>query len=415
MNFKHLNISEWQQFQSIEIDFHEKLTIITGANGSGKTTILGHILSKHYGWQVQSLATPKKDKKTGITKFFQRLFNGEDKSQNNIIGELVYDNESKATLQVPNQNSPQYQIHIQGQQAVKCFLIPSHRSIFRYQPIVNIPFAKKNKQNAFDEVSNAIKGRYLGNNTQSTSFFMKNTLISWAIQGYGIQNNGKEIMPKDEEQIRHFEGFKNVLKHILPKTLNFEDFEIREREIVFVCNNGKDEFLFEQASGGISALIDIAWQIYMFSTKEMTDFVVIIDEVENHLHPTMQRQILPDLIKAFPNACFIVSTHSPLVVGSVQESNVYVLRYNDDGKIVSEKLDIVNQAKTASEILDEVLGVSFTMPIWAEEKLIEIVNNYSRKKMTKYDYSQMRKDLKDIGLEKLMPEAICNVMDTKND
>ena len=244
---------------------------------------------------------------------------------------------------------------------------------------------------------------------------MKNTLMSWAIQGYGIQNNGKEIMPKDEEQIRHFEGFKNVLKSILPKTLNFEDFEIREREIVFICNHGKDEFVLEQASGGISALIDIVWQIYMFSTDEKTDFVVIIDEVENHLHPTMQRQILPDLIKAFPNARFVVSTHSPLIVGSVQDSNIYVLRYNDEGKIVSEKLDLVNQAKTATEILDEVLGVSFTMPVWAEEKLETIVKKYSGKDVNKLELTQMRNDLKDIGLEKLMPEAICNVMDTKND
>jgi len=55
------------------------------------------------------------------------------------------------------------------------------------------------------------------------------------------------------------------------------------------------------------------------------------------------------------------------------------------------------------------------MPIWAEEKLNEIVNNYSRMKMTKYEYSQMRNDLKNIGLEKLMPEAICDVMDKKND
>ena len=81
MNFKHLKISEWQQFQSIEIDFHEKLTILTGANGSGKTTILGNILAKHYGWQIQSLSTPKKDEKSGIIKFLTRLYNGKDKSQ----------------------------------------------------------------------------------------------------------------------------------------------------------------------------------------------------------------------------------------------------------------------------------------------------------------------------------------------
>ncbi|MBP7722945.1 MAG: AAA family ATPase, partial [Alphaproteobacteria bacterium] len=42
-----------------------------------------------------------------------------------------------------------------------------------------------------------------------------------------------------------------------------------------------------------------------------------IDEVENHLHPSMQRQVLGDFLEAFPNVCFIVSTHSPLIVGSV--------------------------------------------------------------------------------------------------
>jgi AAA15 family ATPase/GTPase len=228
-----------------------------------------------------------------------------------------------------------------------------------------------------------------------------------------VHNGDKEIMPKDEEQVRYFEGFKTILKKILPKTLGFDDFEIREREVVFICNQGKDEFIFEQASGGISALIDIAWQIYMFSAKEKVDFTVIIDEVENHLHPTMQRQILPDLLNAFPNTCFIVSTHSPLVVGSVQDSNIYVLKYDNNQKIISEKLDLVNQAKTATEILDEVLGVSFTMPIWVEERLRLIVELYSKKEMSKENFSSMRKELEEVGLEKLLPEAISNILEMK--
>jgi len=416
MNFKSLKITEWQQFQNIEIDFHNRLTVLTGANGSGKTTILQHILAKHFGWNSQSCSTPKKDKKSGIVSFFTRLFNGENKTDDNIIGHIEYTNNQKADLQIPNQNSAQYQIQISNQQGVQCFFIPSHRSIFRYETISNIPFGKKNKQSAFQEVSNASKTRYFGGNTQSSSFFMKNTLISWAYQGYRlVDDNDNEINTRDEEQVKFYEGFKDVLKKILPKTLGFENFEIREREIVFICNQGKDEFILEQASGGISALIDIAWQIYMYSTKEKTDFTVIIDEVENHLHPTMQRQILPDLLNAFPKALFIISTHSPLVVGSVQDSNIFVLKYDDNGKIISTQLDLVNQAKTATEILDEVLGVSFTMPIWAEEKLNTIVSSYSKKEMTKDEFNNMRNELKEVGLEKLMPEAIYDLIEKENE
>lgn len=410
MNFKQLEVSEWQQFQNIDIEFHDRLTILTGANASGKTTILGHILSKHCGWEFQSGSTPKKDKISGIFKYFSRLFNGEDKGEKAQIGELTYDNGKKAILQIPNNNNPQYQIQISGQQEVNCLFIPSHRSIFRYQVVGNIPVAIKTKSTVFQEVSNATKDRYFGNSNQPSSVLMKNALIGWAIQGYG-----SEIMEKDEEQMKYFQEFQEILKKVLPISLGFQKFEIRKMEIVFVCNDKKDEFIFEQASGGICALIDMVWQIFMYSTKDNSQFTVIIDEVENHLHPTMQRKVLPDLLRAFPDVRFIVSTHSPLVVGSIQESNIFVLRYQENGKIVSEQLDLVNKAKTASEILDEALGVSFTMPIWAEEKLEGIVQKYSSKEMTKDEFGSMRKELKKIGLEKLMPEAINNLIKKDND
>ena len=74
MHFKFMEISEWQQFSNVAIEFHDRLTILTGANGSGKTTIL-NLLAKHYGWDMASLATPKKDKKSGIIQFFSRIFN----------------------------------------------------------------------------------------------------------------------------------------------------------------------------------------------------------------------------------------------------------------------------------------------------------------------------------------------------
>jgi len=162
--------------------------------------------------------------------------------------------------------------------------------------------------------------------------------------------------------------------------------------------------MIDAVSGGIASIIDLAWQIYNFSgTNE--NFTILIDEIENHLHPTMQRSILPDLVNAFPNVQFIVSTHSALVVGSVKDSNVYVFRYNDQNKVFSQKLDLVNKAKTAAEILNEVLGIPFTMPIWAEKTLEEIVNKYRALELTEENMDKMRKEFKDRGLESLMPLA----------
>jgi hypothetical protein len=108
-----------------------------------------------------------------------------------------------------------------------------------------------------------------------------------------------------------------------------------------------------------------------------------------------------------------VSTHSPLIVGSVKESTTYALKYNDNNKVESYELDFQEQIKTASEILDEVLGVSFTMPIWVEEQLTLIINKYTQKAMSQEDFSNLRAELKALGLEKLVPQAIMNIVGNK--
>lgn len=415
MHFKKFEIKTWQQFEKIEIVIHDRLTILTGSNGCGKTTLLS-LLARHSGWHHNSISTPKQDKKTGTVKFYTRFFKGKSEEYGNNVGSILYSNDISGNLLVQKTASAIYQVQIENQQPVKSFYIPSHRTTFRYAALGNIPTAKKNKQAAFQEVANLNIQTHSGNyRGQSASFLMKSTLIGWAINGYGVSSNQKNIMPPDQEQITFYEGFQEVLRKLLPKSIGFQEFEIRNMEIVFICNDGNDEFLLETASGGISAIIDIAWQIFMFASKDNPDYTVIIDEVENHLHPTMQRRILPDLLDAFPTAKFIVSSHSPLVVGSVKDSNIYALTYNLDNKVESKKLDLLNEAKTATEILDEVLGVSFTMPIWVENKLNEIVKEFSSKSIADTNFTSLRARLAEFGLERMVPVAIQGIMEGHND
>ncbi|EPH0497574.1 AAA family ATPase, partial [Enterobacter asburiae] len=69
MSFEGLTLKDWQQFSDIDIKFHPRVTILTGSNGSGKTTILS-LLARHQGWQHFSLATPKTDLLTQTLKYF---------------------------------------------------------------------------------------------------------------------------------------------------------------------------------------------------------------------------------------------------------------------------------------------------------------------------------------------------------
>ena len=91
------------------------------------------------------------------------------------------------------------------------------------------------------------------------------------------------------------------------------------------------------------------------------------------------------------------------------------MAYNSDNKVYSKKLDFLGEAKTASEVLDEVLGVSFTMPIWVEDNLKKIIEEYSRKAITKEEMSKLREELSAIGLEKLIPYAIQCIAEALDD
>lgn len=78
--------------------------------------------------------------------------------------------------------------------------------------------------------------------------------------------------------------------------------------------------------------------------------VVLIDEVDLHLHPEWQRVVLPTLSTALPNIQFIVTTHSPLVVGSLQRDNIIVLEASDAGT-TARRLPETVHGKSAGQIL----------------------------------------------------------------
>lgn len=407
MKFKEIELNQWRQFDKININFEKRLTVITGANGSGKTTILG-ILAKHCSWEKTLLGVPKKDKESGFIRFFSRFFRGVEKKDSNI-GYLKYSTNISSDINIPVGGDIQaYNVELSQMQGIECIFIPAHRSVFRYQQMSSLPLQKKDKRMAYEEIANVERNSYFGYDTStSSSFYMKNSLISWAINGYGVKkDNTKIIMQSDTEQQSYFEGFQNILRKVLPKTLGFQELEIRNMEIVFICNNGDDEFLLEDVSGGISAIIDLAWQIYMYDVGKDSEFTVIVDEIENHLHPSMQRSILSDFMDAFPNVSFIVSTHSPLLVNSVKDANVYALRYNENKKVISEKLDIANDSKTANEILTEVLGISTTYPVWVEDAYNRIIKKFESEPISSDSIEELKKCLKDIGLEKIFMHTL---------
>jgi predicted ATP-binding protein involved in virulence len=169
-------------------------------------------------------------------------------------------------------------------------------------------------------------------------------------------------------------------------------------------------------SGGVNAILDIAWQIYMASLL-YNQFVTIIDEPENHLHPSLQQSIMPKLLNAFPQSQFIVATHNPFIVSSVSDSLVYVLSYKDNGlgsrSVYSHLLDFVNKAGSSNEILRDVLGLDFTRALWVQDRIKAIVSKYAPAR-TENELRAMRDEMSELGMGHLFPETLSRVLEDKD-
>ena len=78
--------------------------------------------------------------------------------------------------------------------------------------------------------------------------------------------------------------------------------------------------------------------------------VVLIDEIELHLHPKWQRRIVPNLISAFPKCQFIATTHSPQIIGEVQHDHIQII---SDGVVYSPPQSFgVDSSRVLEEIMD---------------------------------------------------------------
>jgi hypothetical protein len=188
-----------------------------------------------------------------------------------------------------------------------------------------------------------------------------------------VFGEGNTSVQPNPEYLAMFENFQLILRKLLPTNIGFDSIEIRTPDVVLKTKSG--DFPLEAMSGGLNALFGIAWQIHMygFDKKACT---VLIDEPENHLHPSMQREFLPRLSAAFPSYKFIVSTHSPFIVSSKPDAAVYALTYNDRQRVVSGKLREADLSGSPNKVLREILDVPITMPIWVESRIDEVLGKF---------------------------------------
>ena len=147
---------------------------------------------------------------------------------------------------------------------------------------------------------------------------------------------------------------------------NFEDFSPDHEPARHFYKQGEELpiYLGHLSSGTGGTLLWIRWlalkMVHHYNFEEgwqNKPAILLIDEIENHLHPTWQRRVIPALLEYFPGLQIFATTHSPFVVAGLKAGQVHVLKRDSDGVVTasSEQRDVIGW--TADEILRGMMGV----------------------------------------------------------
>ncbi|MDD3340276.1 MAG: AAA family ATPase [Lachnospiraceae bacterium] len=135
-----------------------------------------------------------------------------------------------------------------------------------------------------------------------------------------------------------------------------------ELEITIFRDDSAEKFPVRMLSDGekgiISLVADIAYRMALLNPDLLenvleTPGVVLIDEIDMHLHPMWQKKIVADLTNTFPNVQFVMTTHSPSILVNVPKENIWVL---DRFKLYQPESK--TYGKTVGEVLQEVMDIN---------------------------------------------------------
>lgn len=124
-----------------------------------------------------------------------------------------------------------------------------------------------------------------------------------------------------------FTRFENTLRRIYDEPSLKLDFNIDNFQFSILID-GREPFDFNTMSMGYAAVFDIVADLMMRMESQRTydlEGIVLIDEIETHLHVELQKQIFPILTELFPNIQFILTTHSPFILNSAPNAVIYDL------------------------------------------------------------------------------------------
>ncbi|MDR2115690.1 MAG: AAA family ATPase [Planctomycetaceae bacterium] len=332
MYIQELRLQNFRKFEDVTLQFHPQFNILIGENASGKTTICDAIKKTlHTLFHQLSGLEFQSDKSSNDVRYsFPKGLSKEYHfplqlviSITNLLGmnskwTLQKDNRTDSYFCSPNIEGETQTLHDDLQYKIS----KGEKIVLPLIAYYGIPRVEKRQKNQFKNYSESRLNTYktsLDGNCNTRPFF------NWLYRQFLIDT-------KTKQKNYLLDAVREAIKKMISDCQEIEYDPIIDEVIVSL---GEKTFSFNDLSDGYRGVIglvaDIAHRMARLNPDleakvlEETPGIVVIDEIDLHLHPKWQRSVVENLRSIFPKVQFIVTTHSPFIIQSARDGEVIYL------------------------------------------------------------------------------------------
>ena len=365
MKIKNIKLKNFRCFEELVIELNERCNVIVGVNGAGKSTILDALaisigtyfakIPTAYSLPIQKEDVLRKSYLTGSIISTEYQFPVVISTEGIANGEFIEWsrelNGLKNKTTVKNASNLIEVGHIQ-QQNIQNGVTDTTLPIFAYYGTGRL-YKKKNnritklgikKSSRLDGYTDALS---LGTNEkQLLRWFEDMTLIK-------IQED-REIPELKTVKTAIEKCFEIGNKDVTDVSINYS-VKSKDIEVSYRKNNEIEKLPLHMFSDGIritlTMVADIATRMAKLNPQLLdnvleTPGVILIDEIDMHLHPSWQSRIITSLLETFTNIQIITTTHSPIVISNIESEYLRILKNNE----------IMNPSTNYNRELDDIVN-----------------------------------------------------------
>lgn len=384
MYIQKLKLERFRGAQELSLELDRRLNVFVGMNGAGKSSILdaAAILLSYLAYRFKNPKAGRPIAETDIKNCessanLEIVFNRDKQCYEWNVAKVRKGHSRKdiaSNLGSATRIVEQFQTEItETKEKVN---LP----LFAYYPVnravTQIP-VRIHQKHSFDLVD------AFDQSLSSGATFR--TFFEWFRMREDLENEENRSQVSESPDIQ-LNAVRRALESFLP---GFKNLRVRRNPLRMEVDKNGQKLRVDQLSDGEKCLMamvgDIARRLAIANPVGNNPLegegVILVDEIDMHLHPKWQRMMVPKLKEVFPSCQFLISTHSPHVITHAERKNIFLLVMKNTGLEAVQATE--SYGKTVERILEDLMGLETTRPDEVQGQLKRIYEQIDRNEFEK--------------------------------